>query len=142
MPDRRPFRKRVHSSASGQASGQARYPGRDQRRCNALGHRRLGQILTGFHRTSHRSKSATEKVTLPLTARTAVSLKRSRDRICNLASHISIGRRHQSRSRVDWRCIYDSVEKSAELLLRIPAGPLPGCVAQGRKDPAARSRQF
>jgi hypothetical protein len=48
----------------------------------------------------------------------AVSLERGRDRIRDLAGHISTGRRHQRRGRVDRRCIYGSVEEIAELLLR------------------------
>jgi hypothetical protein len=128
MPDRRQFHKRVHSGARGHVSGQARHPGRGQCHRDAFGYRSPGQILTSFHRVCRRSESAAQKVTLPIAARAAVSLKRGRDGICDLVGYVSIACRHQSRGRVSWRCIYNRVKEIGELLLRIvqncgPAAP-------------------
>ena len=120
MPDRRQSHERVHSGASGQASGQTRYPGRGQRRPDAFGYRSPGQVLTGFHRVGRRGESAAQKVTLPIAARAAVSLKRGRDRICDLVGYVSIACRHQSRGQVNWRCIYNSVEEIAARLGCVP----------------------
>ena len=71
-----------------------------------------------------------------------MSLKRGRDRVRDLAGHVSFGCRHQRRGRVDSRCICGSVEEIAELILcgsqnRRPAAP----PAAGRTR-GARSRLY
>jgi hypothetical protein len=125
VPDRRQFHQRVRSGTTSQASGQARYPARGQRRPDARGYRALGQVLTSFHRLCHRGQSAAQQVTLPAAARTAVTLERGRDRIRDLAGRVSFGRRHQRRGRVNGRRIHDGVKVIAELLLRGPQDRLP-----------------
>ena len=86
-------------------------------------------------------QSAAQQVTLPAAARAAVSLERARDRIRDLAGHVSIGRRHQRRGRVNGRCIHDGVQVIAELLLRGPQDRLPAAphaAGRTRRRGAAR----
>jgi len=75
-------------------------------------------VLSGLHRLYHRSESAAQQMVLPAAASAAVSLKRGRDRIRDLAGRMSSGHWRQRRGRVTWRCIRGSVEEIAGLLLR------------------------
>jgi hypothetical protein len=62
-----------------------------------------------------------------------VSFKRGGDCVCNLIGYISVNRRHQSRDGVDRRCIYQSVEESTKLVLRILKHRCPAASYEARR---------